>query len=268
MRSLLAMWIGWRFYLARQSNRFINFISFASTAGIALGVTVLIIVLSAMNGIEKELDQRLLGVVSHGELIGVNEPIHDWQNIVNDANQIPGIVAAAPFVRMQGLVQKVGGFQGLTVLGIDINNEANVSNIKQFMSEQSWQSLGEQETNNIVLGRGLAKSLDLKVGQTLSLYMPNVNAQSQGKIAAAKSHRFIVSGIFELGGELDMSTAYIPMQHAAKTLNLGGSVSGVRIKVDDVFAAPRLIRDLGYSQQQTGPAPKVTFTKISNWCEW
>ncbi|MCL1139805.1 lipoprotein-releasing ABC transporter permease subunit LolE [Shewanella pneumatophori] len=257
MRSLLAMWIGWRFYLARQSNRFINFISFASTAGIALGVTVLIVVLSAMNGFEKELEQRLLGVVSHGELIGVNEPIYDWQNIVNDANQIPGIVAAAPFVRMQGLVQKVGGFQGLTVLGIDINNEANVSNIKQFMSEQSWQSLGEQETNNIVLGRGLAKSLDLKVGQTLSLYMPNVNAQSQGKIAAAKSHRFIVSGIFELGGELDMSTAYIPMQHAAKTLNLGDSVSGVRIKVDDVFAAPRLIRDLGYSQQQ--------YVYISDW---
>ncbi|MGS0728711.1 lipoprotein-releasing system transmembrane subunit LolC, partial [Shewanella sp. 0m-11] len=124
MRSLLAMWVGWRFYLARQSNRFINFISFASTAGIALGVTVLIVVLSAMNGFEKELEHRLLGVVSHGELIGVNEPIHQWQSIVSDANKVPGITAAAPFVRMQGLVQKVGGFQGLTVLGIDIETES------------------------------------------------------------------------------------------------------------------------------------------------
>ncbi|MGS0679851.1 lipoprotein-releasing ABC transporter permease subunit LolE [Shewanella sp. 125m-7] len=257
MRSLLAMWVGWRFYLARQSNRFINFISFASTAGIALGVTVLIVVLSAMNGFEKELEHRLLGVVSHGELIGVNEPIHQWQNIVDDANKVPGITAAAPFVRMQGLVQKVGGFQGLSVLGIDINTEAKVSNIQQFMSANSWQSLGEQHSNNIVLGKGLAKSLDLKVGQSLSLYMPNINGQSQSKIGAAKSHRFVVSGIFELGGELDMTTAYIPMQYAAKTLKLGDSVSGVRIKVDDVFAAPRLIRDLGYSQQQ--------YVYISDW---
>ncbi|MCL1146685.1 lipoprotein-releasing ABC transporter permease subunit LolE [Shewanella marinintestina] len=257
MRSLLAMWVGWRFYLARQSNRFINFISFASTAGIALGVMVLIVVLSAMNGFEKELEQRLLGVVSHGELVGVNEPIHQWQSIVDDASQVPGIVAAAPFVRMQGLVQKVGGFQGLTVMGIDIGNEAKVSNIQQFMSPKSWQSLSEHNSNNIVLGKGLAKSLDLTVGQSLNLYMPNLNGKSQNKIGAAKSHRFVVSGIFELGGELDMSTAYIPMQYAAKTLNLGDSVSGVRIKADDVFAAPRLIRDLGYSQQQ--------YVYISDW---
>lgn len=257
MRALLAMWVGWRFYFARQSNRFISFISFASTAGIALGVAVLIVVLSAMNGFEKELEQRLLGVVSHGELIGVNEPIHEWQSIIDDANKVPGIVAAAPFVRMQGLVQKVGGFQGVTVLGIDVNHEAKVSNIKQFMSAESWQSLAQLGSNNIVLGKGLAKSLDLKVGQSLSLYMPNINSQSQNKIGAAKSYRFVVSGIFELGGELDMTTAYIPMQYAAKALKLGDSVSGVRIKVDDVFAAPRLIRDLGYSQQQ--------YVYISDW---
>ncbi|GIU15326.1 lipoprotein-releasing ABC transporter permease subunit LolE [Shewanella sp. MBTL60-007] len=256
MRALLAMWVGWRFYFARQSNRFISFISFASTAGIALGVAVLIVVLSAMNGFEKELEQRLLGVVSHGELIGVNEPIRQWQSIVDDANKVPGILAAAPFVRMQGLVQKVGGFQGITVLGVDVDSEEEVSNIKQFMSADSWHSLAQQDSNNIVLGKGLAKSLDLKVGQSLSLYMPNIS-QSQSKIGAAKSYRFVVSGIFELGGELDMSTAYIPMQYAAKALKLGDSVSGVRIKVDDVFAAPRLIRDLGYSQQQ--------YVYISDW---
>ncbi|MCG9729695.1 lipoprotein-releasing ABC transporter permease subunit LolE [Shewanella sp. Isolate13] len=256
MRALLAMWVGWRFYFARQSNRFISFISFASTAGIALGVAVLIVVLSAMNGFEKELEQRLLGVVSHGELIGVNEPIRQWQSIVDDANKVPGILAAAPFVRMQGLVQKVGGFQGITVLGVDVDSEERVSNIKQFMSADSWHSLAQQDSNNIVLGKGLAKSLGLKVGQSLSLYMPNIS-QSQSKIGAAKSYRFVVTGIFELGGELDMSTAYIPMQYAAKALKLGDSVSGVRIKVDDVFAAPRLIRDLGYSQQQ--------YVYISDW---
>ncbi|PKG58084.1 lipoprotein-releasing system transmembrane subunit LolE [Shewanella sp. Choline-02u-19] len=257
MKSLLAMRIGWRFYLARQSNRFINFISFASTAGIALGVAVLIIVLSAMNGFEKELEERLLGVVSHGELVGVNEPIHDWQAVVADADKVPGIVAAAPFVRMQGLVQKPGGFQGVTVQGIDIEQEAKVSNIRHFMSEQSWQSLQEAKHNNIVLGKGLANNLGIEIGQSISLYMPNNNNSSQNKIAAAKSHRFVVSGIFELGGELDTTTAYVPMDYAAKLLKLEQGVSGVRIKVKNVFDAPMLIRDLGYSQKQ--------YVYISDW---
>ncbi|MCL1059121.1 lipoprotein-releasing ABC transporter permease subunit LolE [Shewanella gelidimarina] len=257
MKSLLAMRIGWRFYLARQSNRFINFISFASTAGIALGVAVLIIVLSAMNGFEKELEERLLGVVSHGELVGVNEPIQDWQAVVADADKIPGIVAAAPFVRMQGLVQKPGGFQGVTVQGIDIEQEAKVSNIRHFMSEQSWQSLQEAKHNNIVLGKGLANNLGIEIGQSISLYMPNNNNSSQNKIAAAKSHRFVVSGIFELGGELDTTTAYVPMDYAAKLLKLEQGVSGVRIKVKNVFDAPMLIRDLGYSQKQ--------YVYISDW---
>ncbi|MCL1095006.1 lipoprotein-releasing ABC transporter permease subunit LolE [Shewanella kaireitica] len=250
MKSLLAMRIGWRFYLARQSNRFINFISFASTAGIALGVAVLIIALSAMNGFEKELEDRLLGVVSHGELAGVNEPIQNWPSIIADANKVPGIVAAAPFVRMQGLIQKPGGFQGLTVLGIDGELEGKVSNIRDFMSKQSWNSLQDESKNNIVLGKGLADSLDVAVGQSISLYMPNNSKQAQNKIAAAKSQRFVVSGIFELGGELDTTTAYVPMAFAADLLKLGAGVSGIRIKANNVFQAPMLIRDLGFSQQQ------------------
>lgn len=250
MKSLLAMRIGWRFYLARQSNRFINFISFASTAGIALGVAVLIIALSAMNGFEKELEDRLLGVVSHGELAGVNEPIQNWPSIIADANKVPGIVAAAPFVRMQGLIQKPGGFQGLTVLGIDGELEGKVSNIRDFMSKQSWNSLQDESKNNIVLGKGLADSLGVAVGQSISLYMPNNSKQAQNKIAAAKSQRFVVSGIFELGGELDTTTAYVPMAFAADLLKLGQGVSGIRIKASNVFQAPMLIRDLGFSQQQ------------------
>lgn len=251
MSQMLSLWVGWRFYRARQSNRFISFISFASTAGIALGVAVLITVLSAMNGFERELEQRLLGVVPHGELTGVNEPIRDWPQIAQDAQQIAGIVATAPFVRLQGLIQKPGGFQGLTVIGIEPSLESKVSNIGHYMSRQSWQSL-QQTGNNIVLGRGLADSLSLQVGDSLSLYTPNLSAKPNEtkRISAAKSHRFVVSGIFEIGGELDLTTAYIPLQYGATILGLADGVSGVRIKVDDVFAAPSLIRSLGYSQQQ------------------
>ncbi|QYK14478.1 lipoprotein-releasing ABC transporter permease subunit LolE [Shewanella rhizosphaerae] len=250
MRERLAFWVGWRFYMARQSNRFISFISFASTAGIALGVAVLITVLSAMNGFEKELEQRLLGVVPHGELTGVNEPLHDWPKIAEDAKKIPGIVASAPFVRIQGLIQKPGGFQGLTVIGITPELEAKVSNIRDFMPDTAWQALASKE-NNIVLGKGLADALGLSLGNTLSLYTPNLASQSTGRgLGSAKSHQFKVAGIFALGGELDLTTAYISLDYGAELLGLGDGVSGIRIKVDDVFAAPQLIRTLGYSQSQ------------------
>ncbi|ABO23501.1 lipoprotein-releasing ABC transporter permease subunit LolE [Shewanella loihica] len=250
MRERLAFWVGWRFYMARQSNRFISFISFASTAGIALGVAVLITVLSAMNGFEKELEQRLLGVVPHGELTGVNEPLHDWPKIAEDAKKIPGINASAPFVRIQGLIQKPGGFQGLTVIGITPELEAKVSNIRDFMPDAAWQALASKE-NNIVLGKGLADALGLSLGNTLSLYTPNLASQSTGRgLGSAKSHQFKVAGIFALGGELDLTTAYISLDYGAELLGLGDGVSGIRIKVDDVFAAPQLIRTLGYSQSQ------------------
>lgn len=251
MKSSLAIWVGWRFYRARQSNRFISFISFASTAGIALGVAVLIIVLSAMNGFERELEQRLLAVVPHGELTGVNAGVSDWQNMVKEANKIPGIAAAAPFIQIQGLVQKPRGFQGVSVIGVDPSLESSVSSIADFMSAKSWQSLRQANSNNIVLGKGLAKALELKVGQSLSLYTPELGKKAQnGQISKAKSHRFVVSGIFSIGGELDLTTAYIPMAYASQLLGLGDDVTGVRIKVDNVFEAPHLIRELGYNQKQ------------------
>lgn len=250
MRAMLGFWVGWRFYRARQSNSFISFISFASTAGIGLGVAVLIVLLSAMNGFERELEQRLLGVVSHGELVGVNEPIHNWQTMVADAQKIAGISAAAPFIRIQGLVQKPGGFQGLSVVGIDIHHEAKVSTLPEFVDKDTWQSLAPGQKNNIVLGANLLAKLGLQIGDTVALFVPDVSGENATRLSAAKSHRFVVSGVYRLGGELESTTAYIPMDYAASLLNIGDSVSGIRIKVDNVFSAPALTRDFGYSQNQ------------------
>lgn len=249
MKHSFGFWVGWRFYTARQANGFISFISFASTAGIALGVAVLILVLSAMNGFQRELEHRFLGVVSHAELIGARNPIHNWQEIIHQAQKIPGIAAAAPFIRLEGLVQKPGGFQGLSVTGIDPQLEPKVSVIKQFMSSKSWQSL-TQDVNHIVLGRSLLHELGLKIGDTLSLYVPNVSTTNANKLGAAKSHRFIISGSYHMGGELEQTNAYIPIKYAAKILHIGDGVTGVRIKANNVFNAPRLIRDLGYQQNQ------------------
>ena len=246
MSKWLPFLIGWRFYRARQNNGFIGFISFASTAGIALGVAVLIIVLSAMNGFEKELQNRLLGVISHGELVGVNEPIHDWLAIAETAKQIPQITGVAPFVRLQGLVQKPGGFQGIVVNGIDTEYEQQVSHIAQYMDDSAWQSL-QGNDNHIVLGRSLLDKLQLKVGDTLAMYTPDAN---NNRLSAAKSHRFTVSGVYDLGGEIEASQAYVPLKYLSDLLNLGTGVSGVRLQVDNVFNAPGVTRDLGYAQEQ------------------
>lgn len=250
MKGPLALSIGWRFYRARQSNSFISFISFASTAGIALGVAVLIVVLSAMNGFERELEQRFLGVVPQADIVGVDAPIADWQNVVKDAEQIEGIRGAAPFIRLQGLVQKPGGFQGLSVVGIELEEEMKVSALSQFMSDESWQSLG-QDTNHIVLGKSLLNKLGLKLGDTVALYVQDSDPDAAGSLRAAKSHRFVVSGIYSLGGELELTTAYIPMRYASQILNMHSGVTGVRISVDKVFEAPAKVRELGYAQKQS-----------------
>lgn len=252
MKSGLGFWIGWRFYKARQANGFIGFISFASTAGIALGVAVLIIVLSAMNGFEHELEQRFLGVVPQAQLTAVDGALHDWQQMVSDADQFPGVVAAAPFIEMQGLVQKPGGFQGLKVVGINPQYEQKVSEISHFMSAKSWQSLESADSNHIVMGQSLLTKLGLKVGDSVALYMPNMatNDTKVSRLGAARSHRFVISGSYKLGGDIELTTAYIPMAYASKILHLNGAATGVRIKVDDVFDAPRIIRDLGYTQKQ------------------
>ncbi|MCU7974164.1 lipoprotein-releasing ABC transporter permease subunit LolE [Shewanella sp. SW36] len=250
MKGPLALSIGWRFYRARQSNSFISFISFASTAGIALGVAVLIIVLSAMNGFERELEQRLLGVVPQADIVGVDEPIVNWQSVAQGALQIEGIRGAAPFIRMQGLVQKPGGFQGLAVVGIDPKEETKVSTLSQFMSDASWQSLSQDE-NHIVLGESLLTKLGLEVGDTLALYVQDIDPDTAGSLRAAKSHRFVVSGTYHLGGELELTTAYIPLQYAAQILNMNNGVTGVRISVDKVFDAPVKVRELGYAQKQS-----------------
>ncbi|CAD6365127.1 Lipoprotein-releasing system transmembrane protein LolE [Shewanella hafniensis] len=250
MKGPLALSIGWRFYRARQSNSFISFISFASTAGIALGVAVLIVVLSAMNGFERELEQRLLGVIPQADIVGVNEPIVDWQSVAEGALQIEGIRGAAPFIRIQGLVQKPGGFQGLSVVGIAPEEETKVSTLAQFMTDESWQSLAQDE-NHIVLGKSLLKKLGLEIGDTLALYVQDMDPENAGSLRAAKSHRFVVSGVYALGGELELTTAYIPMRYAAQILNLQNGVTGVRISVEQVFDAPAKVRELGYAQKQS-----------------
>ncbi|RYV01982.1 lipoprotein-releasing system transmembrane subunit LolE [Shewanella sp. OPT22] len=247
--SRLALKLGWRFYRARQSNGFIGFISFASTAGIALGVAVLIILLSAMNGFQYELENRLLGVIPHAEIIGAETPIENWKAIADSAQKINGIEAAAPFMKFEGLIQKNKGFQGINIVGIDTKLEPKVSKLPQFVSQHDWQTIAKGEGNHIIVGHNLLKKLELKIGDTVSMYMLN-DSKHSASLNKAKSQRFIISGTYKLGGELEATTAYIPLSYAQKLLNAGDGVTGVRLKMNDVFAARYLVREFGYTLNQ------------------
>ncbi|WP_417761131.1 lipoprotein-releasing ABC transporter permease subunit LolE [Shewanella sp.] len=246
----LPLTIGWRFYRARERSGFVSFISFASTSGIALGVAVLILVLSAMNGFETELEKRLLGVVPHGELLAADTPFTTWPQMVEQASGIEGIVAAAPNVKIQGLLQKPGGFEGVQITGIEPDLEAKVSRLPQFMSAESWQSLqGDQA--NIVMGQGILDKMGLKVGDAVTFYLPPPKSQAGlGQIGRARSHTLTISGSFSIGGELDYANAYVPLKYAQSLMGLGDAVNTVRIRVARVFEAPSLVRLFGRQQQQ------------------
>ncbi|MGL4475897.1 MAG: FtsX-like permease family protein, partial [Shewanella sp.] len=141
---------------------------------------------------------------------------------------------------------KRSGFQGINLTGIDTKYESEVSDIAKYMSDVSWQALNT-DSNNIVLGQSLLNKLGLKLGDSLSLYIPNQGGKG---LAQARSLRFVVAGSFDFGGEIEQSLGYISMAYAQQVMELGNNVSGVRIRTDNVFAAPSLIRELGYQQTQ------------------
>lgn len=245
MFNPLSVFLGTRYIANRQGKGFASFISASSTIGIALGVMTLIIVLSAMNGFERALAQHLLSVVPHGELIGVNEPIDHWQSAVKKVQQHPQVVAAAPVIKMQGMMQKREQIKGLELRGVDPVLEQSVSTIADYIKTGSWLDL--YQDNSVVIGAGIAKKLKLSVGDSVQMLLPpmqagnNVNQQ----ISALVKRNLTVVGIYQFGGEIDSNQAYISLQQAADILHYPQDyVQGIRLKVSDVFIAPRVTREV------------------------
>ncbi|GAA5189037.1 lipoprotein-releasing ABC transporter permease subunit [Ferrimonas gelatinilytica] len=239
--------IGWRFLRSRAGNGFVSFISLSSVVGITLGVAVLILVLSAMNGFERELKDRLLAVVPHAELLAMEGALQDWPALVADAESEPGVRAAAPFVQVEGLLQRGEVMKPVMLRGIDPEWEQRVSSAAQFMSAEAWSSLGEN-ANHLVLGEALARQLEVEVGDRVSLLLPGAAA---GPLSAPRTQIFTVTGLFDLGGEIDRTAAFINQAFAASMTGLApGGASGVRMTLTDLFQAPELVRKVGFRQSQ------------------
>ena len=242
--------IGLRYTRAKRRNHFISFISLISMLGIGLGVAALIVVLSVMNGFQKELRTRILGVASHIQITGINGELSDWPAIAAQAAQHPEVRAAAPFVQSQAMFTVDNGVRGALVRGILPDQEDRVADFRQTIRSGSLDDLRPGEFG-VVLGADLARMLHVFVGDKVTLIAP------QGLVTPAavlpRVKQFEVVGIFEAGMyEYDSSLALVHIADAQALYRLGDAVSGVRLKLDDLFAAPRVARELAMTISEPG----------------
>lgn len=242
MKMPLSLHIALRVSRGRRRGGMVSLISVISTIGIALGVAVLIIGLSAMNGFERELNNRILAVVPHGEIEPVNPPFADWPAVLKRIEQVPGILAAAPYLNFTGLVERDDRLQAIQVKGVDPALELRLSALPRYVKGDAWSHFqaGHQQ---IIVGKGVADTLKVKSGDWLTVMIPNSDPQM--KLLQPKRIRLQVSGILALNGQLNHSFAMVPLADAQNYLQRGEDVGGIAIKVSDVFNANKLVRDAG-----------------------
>ncbi|MEE3608516.1 lipoprotein-releasing ABC transporter permease subunit LolE [Avibacterium paragallinarum] len=251
--------ISWRYQRGKQKNRLVSLISMFSTFGIALGVMVLIVGLSAMNGFERELNKRILAVVPHIEISaysgqGESTPIKNWQNLTALLKQDPDVLASSPFVDFTALIENGTKLKVVQVKGVDANQQDQVSALGQFVLGDGWQNFSRE--GGLILGSGIAKDLEVKEGDWVTLLI----SQSDGtnNFIQPRRERMQITGILRLDGQLDHSYALIPLAMAQQFLDYSTEeATGVELKVRDPFQ----VQQMGYSTLQNYPQ----FLSAHNW---
>lgn len=236
----ISLFVGLRYTRARRSNQFISFIAFVSMIGLTLGVAVLITVLSVMNGFDRELKNRILGMIPQAT-VSSTEILTEWQPLVDLAKKQEHVVAAAPFTQLQGMLTAQGQVAGIMVSGIDPKLEKQVSIVQNFMKQGSLEALKPGEFG-IVIGQGMADGLGLTLNDKVTLVLPEASPSPAGIVPRFK--RFTVVGIFSIGADVDSLVGYIALNDAARLLRLPDGAQGVRMKVDDIFAAPQVVSNM------------------------
>ena len=251
----LEVFIGLRYTRAKRRNHFISFISLVSILGIAVGVTALITVISVMNGFDKELKERILGMVSHATIEGVDETVKDWPHALELAAANPHVLGAAPYVERQAMLQGVR-VSGAVVRGVLPELEPKVSEVDRHMVAGKLTDLKAGDFG-IVLGKELAMVLGAQLGDRITVFAPEFSATPIGAIPRMK--RFTVVGVFEAGmQEYDSGLAVMHMQDAQTLYRLAGP-TGVRLKLDDMFQAYPVGRELARELGQ--------FYRVSDWMQ-
>lgn len=235
--------IGYRYTSAKRRNHFISFISLISMIGLVIGVALLITVLSVMNGFDRELRTRILGMVPHA-VIKPYSSMQDWQSIDKLVTEHPKVEAAAPFIQIKGMLSASGLVQGAQLNGILPDQEKSVSIIEKHMVQGSLDDLKSGEFK-VILGDMLARHLRVQKGDKVTVVLPEASLTPAGVFPRLK--RFTVSGVFRVGADLDGQLALIHMEDAAKVMRMQGYVNGIRLKMDNLFDAPLVSRQLAGS---------------------
>ena len=248
MAAPFESWIGGRYVRSRSSNSFVSLISAISMLGIAIAVTVLILVLSVVNGFERELQDRLLAMTAHANIEGLEGQIPDWQVIGDAAAGNDRVRAAAPYVSGQALLVFDRQLSGVELRGVDPGAEEAVSGIGETMQQGELTSLAPGEFN-IVIGSELASALQVGVGGKVTVTLAQGIVTPAGVMPRTK--RFTVSGIYRVGMyEYDRRLAFINVADAQRLYRMRDAVTGVRLAVTDIFAAPEIVREVARATGQ------------------
>lgn len=225
-----------------EKNGFVSFIAKASTIGILLGVAVLIVALSVINGFEQQLVHRLLSVVPQVEYVAPSRPIANWSQKVEDLQTQPHVTGAAPFIAVNGMAQYKSQLKAIEIRGVEPSLESNVSAVNQFTSGKLVSQLG---LDDVILGKQIVKQLDAKVGDNITLLIPQIGQKGQS-LLAPKRVTLNLAGVIEMGGPIDSTAAFIHLNKAQQTLGYDETqVTGLRLSVDDVFSAHQIALKVG-----------------------
>lgn len=241
MKYSLPFFIGLRYTRSKRRNQFISFVSGFSLLGMTLGTIALIVVMSVMNGFDREIKQRLLEVIPHIELISNGEGLEDWPTLQDFALQQPGVLAAAPYVHGDAMVSFERGMQGVQLRGLLPDDIRNLSSLADRMILGSVDDLREGEYN-IIIGRLLARYLGLAPGDKVNITLPQLTVTPMGIYPRIK--RFTVVGVFEIGAQVDQSLVITHLADAQKLLRLGNKASGIELRTRDMYEADLLAQSI------------------------
>ncbi len=253
------LFIGLRYLKAKRKSAFISIITLISTAGVALGVMALIIVLAVMTGFEEDLTEKILGTNAHIVVLKTNGGIDDYSSVMERLKKFPGVVAATPFIYNQVMLSTGKNVSGVVLRGIDTRTDAQVTNLHKAVVEGKLANLdspvpapfasNEPPLPGLVIGKELARNLNLYVGDKVNVVSPLGNITPLGMVPKLKPFRVV--GIFNTGMyEYDSTLAYVSLAEAQDFLDLGNTVTGIQLKVTDVYKtgelARRINRELGF----------------------
>ena len=239
------LFIGLRYLKAKRKSTFISLITLISVAGVALGVMALIIVLAVMTGFEEDLKEKILGTNAHIVVLSGTGAMEEYPQLLKKVEGMEGVVAATPFIYNQVMLSTGKNVSGVVLRGIDVATDAKVTNLHKSMVEGNLESLEDEvgKTPGVVIGKELAKNLGLYLGETVDVISPMGNITPLGMMP--KLNRFRITGIFNTGMfEYDSTLAYVSLREAQQFLGLGDVVTGLQLRVRDVYKTGELAQSI------------------------